>query len=240
MQEIKITLSLKKKIQYFVAGLKAIFSDSLISIVLYGSAASAEFVDNHSNLNILIVLKDTDPNILKKASGLTRKFPLFQTLFLSPEYIEHSTDIFPIEFLDMKENYHILYGKDIIKDMTIDLRNLRFQCEQELKAKLLNLRQLYLKLNANKAALKNILLKSFTSILHIARNVLRLKGKTPAYKKEVILEDLAKEFPLDISIWQRILALRNREEKIRNKEVEPLFVSFIREVEKIADIVDKL
>ncbi|PIP19145.1 MAG: hypothetical protein COT38_05910 [Candidatus Omnitrophica bacterium CG08_land_8_20_14_0_20_41_16] len=240
MQELKIAPRMKKKLGSFIKSLQGIFLDGLISVILYGSAASGEFVDNHSNLNILIVLKDTDPNILKKASKLIRKFPLFQALFLNPGYIERSTDVFPIEFLDMKENYYILFGLDIIKDIKIDLKNLRFQCEQELKAKMLNLRQLYLKLNGNKSALKTILLKSFTSILHIARNVLRLKGKTPAYKKEVILEDLAKEFPLDITIWRRILALRNREEKIRNKEVELLFVSFIREVGKISDIVDRL
>lgn len=240
MIEIEITANLKKKIDAFVSKLKEIFNNDLISIVLYGSAASSEFIDNHSNLNLLIVLPDTDPLNLKKASKLIRKFPLFHVLFLNPDYIKSSTDIFPIEFLDMKENYRILYGKDIIKDISIDLKNLRFQCEQELKSKLISLRWLYLKLNNDQTELKNILFKSFNSILHISRNVLRLKGKPPVYKKELILEDLAKEFTLDIAIWQRILAIKNKKERVANKDIEPLFVSFIREVEKIADIVDRL
>ena len=40
-------------------------------------------------------------------------------------------------------------GRDILKDLKIDLKNLRFQCEQELKGKLLNLRQAYLEAGAN-------------------------------------------------------------------------------------------
>jgi len=31
----------------------------LVSVVLYGSAASGEYADNHSNLNFLVILKDT-------------------------------------------------------------------------------------------------------------------------------------------------------------------------------------
>jgi len=240
MSKLNLSYKLERKVQDFVKKLKDIYQDNLISVILYGSVVSGEFIDKHSNLNILVVLENIDPYILKKASNLIRKFYLFQTLFLSPKYIERSTDVFPIEFLDIKENYFLLYGKDIVKDIKIDLKNLRFQCEQELKAKLINLYSLYLKLCNNKIALKNILLRSFTSILHIARNLLRLKGKDAVYKKERILDELSKEFPVELSVWQRILNIRNKKEKIKNKEIEPLFVSFIHEIEKLVDIVDRL
>jgi len=240
MQKLKIPYKLERKINDFIQKLKDIYQDNLISVILYGSAVSGEFIAKHSNLNMLIVLENTDPYILKKANKLIKKFSLFQPLFLSLKYIENSTDVFPIEFLDIKENYYLLYGKDIIRDITIDLKNLRFQCEQELKAKLLNLYQLYLKLYKNKTALKDVLLRSFISVLHIARNILRLKGKIPVYKKEMILDELSKEFPVELSVWQRILNIRNKKEKIKRKEIEPLFVSFIHEIEKLADIVDRL
>jgi predicted nucleotidyltransferase len=240
MQKLILHHKLERKINDFVQKLKDIYQNNLVSVILYGSLVSGEFIDKHSNLNILVVLENIDPYILKKASNLIRKFYLFQTLFLSPEYIERSTDVFPIEFLDIKENYFLLYGKDIIKDITIDLKNLRFQCEQELKAKLLNLYQLYLKLHKNKIALRSVLLRSFISILHIARNILRLKGKIPVYKKEMILDELYKEFPIGLTVWQKILNIRNKKEKIKKREIESLFVSFIHEVEKLVDIVDRL
>ena len=240
MEELKIPSRIKNNIQLFIQKLKEIYKQDLISVILYGSAASGEFVDKHSNLNFLVVLTNTDLENLREASRLMTKFTIFNPLFLTENYIASSTDIFPIEFLDMQENYFVLYGRDILKDINIDITNLRFQCEQELKVKLINLKQLYLRINKNKTALRSLLFKSFTSILHILRNVLRLKAKLPAYKKEDILKELAAEFQIDMNIWGKILAAKVKQIKLNSKDTEQLFIDFIKELERVVDIVDKM
>ncbi len=240
MQEINISEKLKNSISLFVDRLKSIYAEQLVSVIFYGSAVSAEFVNKHSNLNFLIVLKDTDLSILKKASGIVRKFRLFEALFLTEDYINSSTDIFPIEFLDMQENYKVVYGKDLLKDILIDTKNLRFQCEHELKVKLIALRQLYLRFSRDNLILQGALLKSFTSVLHISRNILRLKGKPAPYKKELIIGSLAATFPIDITVWQRILSIKNKEEKLSGLNTEALFIQFVKEVEKVVAVVDQL
>jgi len=240
MEKLKITDKIKNNIQDFIQGLKSIYRQDLISVVLYGSAASGEFIDKHSNLNLLVVLQNTDLAPLRMASGVINKFPMINPLFLTENYINTSTDIFPIEFLDIQENYSVLYGKDVLKSINIDTRNLRFQCEQELKAKVINLRQSYLRMNNDNAALQGLLFKSFTSILHILRNVLRIKGKTPPYKKDAILRELVLEFQVDLKSWEKILAARNKQIKLKNKDIEDLFGIFLSELEKIVDVVDKL
>jgi len=165
---------------------------------------------------------------------------MINPLFLTENYINSSTDIFPIEFLDMQENYLVLYGKDVLKNINVNTSNLRFQCEQELKAKLINLKQLYLRINKDKLALRNLLFKSFTSILHVLRNVRRLKGKNPPYLKKDILNELTKEFQIDINIWGKILAAKLKQIKLKTKDTEELFIKFVRELEIIVEIVDKL
>ncbi len=240
MEELKIPVKFKNGLKNFLRGLKDIYRQDLISLILYGSAASGEFVDKLSNLNLLVVLKDTDLGELKKASGIAHKFRLINPLFLTEDYIVRSTDIFPIEFLDMQENYILLYGKDVLKNININTGNLRFQCEQELKAKLINLRQAYLKTGKDKLALRSLLLRAFTSALHILRNVLRLKGKSAPYQKQDILKELASELNANINVWQNILAVKNKQLKLNNKGVEDLFVSFVRELEKMVEVVDKL
>ena len=238
MRELNLSEKLNKNVQDFISGLKENFGQDLISVILYGSAASGEFVDKHSNLNFLVVLQNTDLATLKKATGLAEKFTHINPLFLTEKYIASSTDIFPIEFLDMQENYLLLSGKDVLKDIDIDLKNLRFQCEQELKAKLLSLRQLYISINKNKTELRLLLLKSFTSILHILRNVLRLKDKIPAYKKDLLLKELAAEFNINLTGWEKILAARLKKTKLSNQETEGLFKDFVEDLEKLVDIVD--
>lgn len=240
MQGLKIPDKFKNNLRNFIQNLKDIYKDELISLILYGSAVSGEFIEKHSNLNILVVLKNTDLDNLKKASGIINKFKMINPLFLTKEHISSSTDIFPIEFLDMQENYLVLYGKDILKEINIDVKNLRFQCEHELKAKLINLRQAYLRINNDKTALRNLLFRSFTSILHILRNVLRLKGKKPPYLKQDILKEAALEFQMDMNVWEKILAAKNKQIKLSNKDTEELFINFVRELEKIVDIVDRL
>jgi len=240
MEELKLPDKLKGRLQIFIESLKNIYQQDLISLVLYGSAASGEFVNKHSNLNILVVLKNTDPENLKKASRIINKFVMLNALFLTENYIESSTDVFPIEFLDMKENYFLLYGKDILKNININTGNLRFQCEQELKVKLINLRQAYLKLSNSRVGLSNILFKSFTSVLHILRNVLRLKGKKPPYLKQDILNEVALEFQIEKGVWEKILVAKNKQKKLRLGDIEELFANFIRELEKLVGIVDKL
>lgn len=242
MKELSINKKLQATLNDFVRDLRRLSGDNLICVILYGSGASGEFIDKHSNLNLLVVLKDASLDNLKIISRLTGrwKFRLIHPLFFNEEYIRNSTDVFPIEFLDMKENYTVLAGRDILKDISVDTGNLKYQCEQELKVKLINLRQFYLRNNKDKAALLNFLLKSFTSILHISRNVIRLKGKAPHYLKEDILKDIAEEFGIDKDTWQELLALKYKRIKLRNDKIEPVFINFVRDLEKITVILDKL
>ncbi|MDD5477659.1 MAG: hypothetical protein PHG87_05655 [Candidatus Omnitrophica bacterium] len=240
MEQLKIAGQYKNILQQFTQGLKDIYPEELVSLILYGSAVSGEFVDKHSNLNLLAVLINTDLELIRKSSKLIRKFKLINTLFLTEDYIVNSIDIFPIEFLDMQENYFVLYGKDVLKDIQVDIRNLRFQCEHELKAKLLKLRQAYLLLNNNLPALRSLLFMSFTSVLHILRNVLRIKGRKPPYLKHEVLKELALEFKIDLAVWEKVLSAKNKKIKLSAREIEQLFVSFVRELDSLVATVDKL
>lgn len=235
MKNSRLPAKLNQEISTFIQSLKEIYSEDLLSVILYGSAASGEFVNKHSNLNILVILKSTELSFLKRASKTVRRSKNLTPLFLTKEYILSSTDVFPIEFLDIQENYIVLYGQDVLKEIHIDLKNLRFQCEQELKIKLLNLKHLYLSLNSQPANLKEPLLKSVTSILHILRNVLRLKGIQPHYLKEDLLKELAAHFKIDICRWKKILAAKFKTIKISKTETEELFLVLVDNLEKIVD-----
>ncbi len=240
MPEANIPDKLNKKITIFADNLKTVYGVDLISLILYGSGASAEFITSQSNLNFLIVLSNLNPNVLKKAGKIINRYPLFEPLFLTENNINCSTDIFPIEFLDMQENYKVIYGKDILKNINVDIKNLRFQCEHELRTKLIALRQLYIKSNTDKRLLLHILLKTFTSTLHILRNVLRLTGKIPPYKKDLIIHELSRILSINVSVWRKILAIKNKNEKIRNADIDCLFTQFMEELDKWVEFVDQL
>jgi len=239
MKSLDLQISVRRIVEDFVMALKDIYGEELISATLYGSAASGEYISRHSNLNLAIVLRDTSLASLSKISRLLnkRRFDVINPVFFTEDYIRRSTDVFPIEFLDMKENNALLYGKDILGNINIDIKNLRFQCEQELKSKILNIKKLYLRVSG-KAILKDLLFKSLTSSLHILRNLVRLKGKVPAYSKGDIIDEVAEFFSIDVTVLKDILNAKNRNLRLDHKEVDRLFNDFVDTLEEISDKVD--
>lgn len=241
MIRINLPQKLKNAMEDFTKKIKDIYGDALVSVVLYGSAASGEFAAKRSNVNLLVILTDTGLDNLAPIAKIMN-MPRFQALspfFFTEEYMARSADVFPIEFLDMKENYALIFGKDILKDLHVDMRNLRFQCEHELKAKLINIRKLYLKAR-NERELKNLMFQSFTSVAHLLRNLIRLKGKAPSYSKDALIKEISREFPINGFVFDKIYAAKKGETRLNYVEVDALFRDFVKEMEKAADIADKL
>ena len=231
----------RKLIDNFTGGLKDIYREGLVSVILYGSAASGEFAGKHSNINLAVILSDASLPSIKKAAKLInmRRYSSINPIFFTEDYMQRSLDVFPIEFLDMKENHAVLYGKDALKDLRIDVKNLRFQCEQELKSKILNIKRLYLRAKSI-FAVKDILFRSISPSLHILRNVVRLKGKAPSYQKEDVLNEISREFAVDIGGLKKILDAKRNKVKLGLRETEGLLESLISTLEEIGDKVDDL
>src|SRR4029079_13451439 len=95
-------------LQGLVTRMKAAFGEELISMVLYGSAATGDYHEKHSDLNVLCVLKEIEISQLERAAE-TLAWWMKQgqpaPVLLSVEEIERGADAFTIEFLDMRENY---------------------------------------------------------------------------------------------------------------------------------------
>ncbi len=242
MKELALNNKVKKILVDFTEQLKALWGDNLVSIILYGSAASGEFSRRHSNVNILVVLNNSHLGDLTKISSCLNKheFNNINPLFFSRDFISKSLDVFPIEFLDIKENYFILFGEDLPAGLNIDIKNLRYQCEHELRIKFINTRKFYLHNLRDSARLCSGLVSFGNSVLHVMRNLLRIKNKITPYIKEDIVKEAAKEFGLNSDVFIKILDIKKRNLKLRHSAVLELFSDFAAELEKLIEIVDRL
>lgn len=232
---------LKKKLDRFCDEAEALYGSNLKSIALYGSAASGEFAAKHSDINILIVLEGIDFATLSRSVRFFHKWKRIERLsplLLDEKYIKSSVDVFPMEFLDMKENNVLLRGKDLLKDLTIDLKNLRFQCEQELKGKFLKLRQGYLDVGAKGRHLKRLIDDSIPAFITIFRNMLRLKGITPPIKKDRVIKETAKAFGIEESTGLHLLDIKMNRAKVPAHGMELLISDWLVQLEKLAEAID--
>ena len=152
----------------FVDGLKKGWGDRLLSVILYGSAARGEAYTPKSDLNVLVVVKDLSLELLllieKTVRHGERKAGIVP-IFWTEEELKSSTDIFPVEFLDMIQNHKVLYGADLLRGIQIDTSNLRHQIEFELRVKLLSLRGGWLSFADSPKSRADFLVRAGTSFM---------------------------------------------------------------------------
>ena len=236
----KLNSHVRKVLVPFNQAMIALHGDNLKSISLYGSAVGEDFIPKKSNINLLLVMERIDPPDLKMSLKLInqgRKKGIIP-LLLTIEHMESSTDTFPIEFLEMKENYILIYGKDILGELEVNSRNVRHQCEQQLKGGLIRLYQVYLEIGMRGKKIRALLINSLTSFIPIFRSLLRLKGKVLPAKKRDIISDLEKEFAVNGGIFLKVLQMKQGKKVEDN--LEKLFGDYIEEVEKLCIICDKM
>jgi hypothetical protein len=194
-----------------VTKLEHAFSDRLVSVILYGSAAAPEHADRFSDLNILCVLKQVMPRELMEGEPVLnwwRAKGQPWPLLLSEDEVHNSADSFPIEFHDMKERRRLLYGLDLIADLVVDKRNYRVQVEHELRAKLLRLRHQGASQLSHPAALLALCVDSVSTFCILGRHALELDGKKPKSEKRVVVRQLAEVLHADMQPFEILLDIR--------------------------------
>jgi predicted nucleotidyltransferase len=128
----------------FVSGLREILSERLLSVVLYGSAVQATYQAGSSDIN-LIVLVD-NPGVddflkIKKSLGRVMFRARLRPFFFTPDFLRTSSDVFPLEWKEIKEHYRIIQGKDFVQEIAVAPDDLRLQLEREVKQNFLNFQQ---------------------------------------------------------------------------------------------------
>jgi predicted nucleotidyltransferase len=204
----------------------------LNSIVVFGSSASGEYRRERSDVNLLILVDTLSFATLKDLSPALESWKRRQRtdpVLLSEGGLSIYARALPIEFLDVKEHHRVLFGQDPFKELQISTENLRAQCQQELSIKLLKLRQALALHARNKKVLRELIVKSSSSILSLFRAILRLDGETPPPTKLKAGQRLAEKLGVDPSDLEKIYELRVRRE---NDSVEELAGRYLGLIEK--------
>jgi hypothetical protein len=204
---------------------------------------SGDYQPGKSDLNFFVVLSSTDFSSLKKIRPFFRKWErkkISLPLLFTEDYIKRSADVFPIEFLDLKENNFLLWGEDFLSSLSIKTDDLRLECERKLKGSLIRLKQAFLETGGERQALRRLLAQSLGFLFPIFRNVIRLRDKIPPFRKEEVIKILAKEVGIAPEVFLEILKIRKEEKKLKKEEEEELFARYLKEIERLVEIVDKM
>lgn len=104
-----------------VAAAREALGDTLVSIVLYGSAAEGR-LRPASDVNVIFVLNRFDPargDALSEAVRLARAAIRLAPMFLLRDEIPNAASAFAVKFADIVRRHRVLYGSDPFGDLTI-------------------------------------------------------------------------------------------------------------------------
>lgn len=219
------------------------FGTRLVSVILYGSAARGEYVNELSDLNILCVLQRITVAELKDAEPIFhwwRKKGNPSPLLMSEEEVRQSTDCFPIEFHDMKESRRVLTGLDVIDPLVVDDSFYRAQVEHELRAKLLRLRQKAGGVMFDQDLLCRLMTDALSTFVVLFRHSLRLCGHPGPLTAPAVIDEAERKLGIESKPFLALLALRAN--KIRPKDVDAvdLLEGCIAQIAKVTEKVDSV
>jgi len=232
-----------QKIAPYMEKMLGIHGEIINSIFIYGSACGTDYIKGSSDINSAIIfsslsLKDLQRSLHIVDKGIRQR--ISAPLFLTKDHIMTSCDTFPVEFSEMREGHIIIYGENIFQGMVIEPKYTRFICEQQLKGKLIRIRQAYLEIGLRRKGMEALIKESFSSLFPIFRGLLRLKGITPPAGKLESLKCLSKNFEINVDSFEAILADNKNDEKMGGQRIEAFLEKYIQALEHLATIVDKL
>jgi predicted nucleotidyltransferase len=237
---------MEKELKELVDKIKAAAGTNLKSVVLYGSAASGEFNPKHSDLNVLCVLEELDPQalaVLSPAATWWARKGHPTPLIFSLDELRRASDIFALEFIDIKAHRRILWGQDIFASLEIPMGLHRVQVERELRTGLLKLRQRYLAAPSDNKGVLALMTESVSSFASLFRHALLALDEYTAerlpHRKREIIGSLAKLLDFDASPFYTVLDIREGKLKPGQVDVPSTFRGYLQGVERVTNEVDE-
>jgi len=226
----------------WLAPVRAAMGPNFLAAYLTGSVLSGVFDSRRSRVNLLVVARtlDTDQlDAVARAIPATRRPPHFEPLFLTRHQVEKSLDVFPIEWIEIRERHLLLEGEDVVATLDVPRTNFRLQLEHELRSKQIHLRQTLLAWWKKPEMLERALRGSASSFATLFRSLLRLRGEEPPADAARVFVRVAEVFQLDAAGLSVPHRLRHAGGAKRS-EIPGRFRSFLAEIDRLINAIDEL
>lgn len=231
----------QQHLRAYVKDVQRVYGDSLDGVLLYGSAVRGEFLPGRSNLNIVLVVKSTKADQLKKYGALHRRWAKEQIvvpLFVTQVDLPAMSRVFPLEYLEIQEHHRLLAGQDPFVGFKVDQRHLLAEVLQSLRGNLLRVRQRFIEGGGTEEAITILLPLSLTAMLPCLRGVQRLVGRPVLSQGEPLLKDFETFLSLDLSGLRDAWLLKRGQISPGQKEVPRLMERYLESFERLVQSVE--
>jgi hypothetical protein len=234
---------IRDSVRSFVEKLIEKLGENLKSITIVGSSLTEDFAAGKSDINSVLVLAKQDLNTLKAIcdiAGAIRKKKLDVPLLMTPAYIERSRDVFGIEFLDFQLIHQTILGDDPFAGLSFTKKDVQLQCERELKAMLIRLRQGYIAARGRKKFIRDILISTVSGLVPLLRAMLWLKDSDRPSQAQAVFTKATDVFSVKTDCLIITRGWRHEKVRLSDDEIQRNFDTIYATIDRLAVIVDEL
>jgi len=227
---------------FLLTQLQKDLDDNLLSLCVVGSALTDDFHPKYSDINTVLVVQRRSHQLLKQLAGYGKsmgKRKLRAPLLMTMEYIEQSLDVFGVELLDFQFNHVVVYGRDPFGELTFRKENIRLQCERQLKAALIRLRQGYIQALGKPKYVSNLLMECVKELLVLLRALLWLSEIERDHQVLPNLKKAAQQFRFDGKVIAHLMELQLQHSRPPADQIEFFFENVYQTIDHIAHGVDR-
>ncbi len=167
-------------IQRYAERIRELGGTNALTLVLFGSLAAGSFDPGRHTARSVLVLQSVDLDVLRqlaKDGAKLGKASIAAPLIMTPEYIEDSVDVFPLEFIEIQQRHLCVFGPDHFEGLSFDPTHVRLECERELKTLLISMRQALLSAAGHEKLFKTIDTDVADRLMRTLRGLLWLHEK---------------------------------------------------------------
>lgn len=227
----------------FTQGALNAFKEHILSVNLAGSVLTKDYLPGRSDVNFVLVFQRFYPDFFDGVMELGRAYGskgVSAPLAMTQTYMETSLDAFPVEFFNLRLIHQTVYGRDVIADFKIDKSDLRLQCERELKAHFLQLRQGFIRTGGDLRGLKEMLFSAQSAYVPVVRALLHLLGKEPPREAQEAITALEGAIGLQMGPMRDIARLKVEEARLDAEATKRLFFGLYELGGALGEKVDQM
>jgi predicted nucleotidyltransferase len=210
--------------------------DNFRSLVLHGSAVAGDFSPHFSDINLVLVLATVAPPDLAAVEPAfrwwTSRGHRAPTLIAAGE-VAAMARCFPIEFHDLLRAREVVHGDDPFAGLEPDSSYHRAEVEQELRSKLLRLRQRAACVWHDQQLLMRLMVDSVPSFLTLARHAVALAGAPMPASRDETIAAAAEQLRADIGVFSTVAGARDGAMRGKSVDSRALFAQYLAGVESL-------
>ena len=194
-------------LQALTESLEKAAGPNLVSLVVYGSAVRGGYEPGQSDIDVIVVLKDTGLTLLRAVSEplmLARFQGRIEAMVLKNDNIPPAADVFPLLYDDVRQRHVVLSGEDPFASLEIRDTHRRLRIEQELREARIRMRRAVVDALGMETGSAGALARKVKQIRSPLHALLLLKGVSCDDRLEAVLTATGQAYGIDTRPLLRI------------------------------------